>query len=97
MMCKKMLSMVFLLLAMLGRAWAQDENLRLHFDFSQVDGTNVTDVAGGVTARLVGSATVEQMGKYNVLNLGNASGYLNMTSGTGNIVKSLNDFTISAY
>lgn len=97
MMCKKMLSMLLLLLAMLGRAWAQDENLRLHFDFSQVDGTSVTDVAGGVTARLVGSATVEQMGKYNVLNLGNASGYLNMTSGTGNIVKSLSDFTISAY
>ena len=53
---------------------AQDEHLKLHFDFSQVEGTNVTDAAGGITAKLVGAAKVEQVGNYHVLNLGNASG-----------------------
>ncbi|MCR5198384.1 MAG: alginate lyase family protein [Prevotella sp.] len=74
---------------------AQDEHLKLHFDFSQVEGSNVTDAGGGITAKLVGAAKVEQVGNYHVLNLGNASGYLNMTDKAGEVVKTLNDFTLS--
>ncbi|MCR4919640.1 MAG: alginate lyase family protein, partial [Prevotella sp.] len=84
-----------MLLAFVSGTWAQDEHLKVHFDFSQVDGTTVTDVASGISARLTGEAKVEQIGKYGILNLGNASGYLDMTSATGNVIKSLGDFTIS--
>ena len=93
---KKLLLMAAFLLTLSTGVGAQNEHLRLHFDFSQVQGTSVTDVAGGVKAKLAGVAKVEQVGRYGVLNLGNGQGYLNMTSGAGSIVKSLADFTISA-
>lgn len=76
---------------------AQDESLVLHYDFSNVSGTAVSDAsASGVTAKLMNQAKVETMGKYNVLNLGAASGYLDMTSSAGAVVKGLADFTVSA-
>ena len=71
-------------------AGAQDDgHLRLHFDFSQVEGTSVKAAAGGVTARLMGVAKVEEVGSYHVLNLGNTTGYLNLTANTGAIIKTL--------
>ena len=93
---KKLLLMAAFLLTLSTGVGAQNEHLRLHFDFSQVQGTSVTDVAGGVKAKLAGVAKVEQVGRYGVLNLGNGQGYLNMTSGAGSIVKSLADFNNSA-
>ena len=73
-----------------------EENLKLHFDFSQVEGNYVTDAVGGIRANLVGAAKVEQLGKYSVLNLGDASGYLNMTYATGAVIRTLKDFSVSA-
>ncbi|MBQ9362816.1 MAG: alginate lyase family protein [Bacteroidaceae bacterium] len=75
---------------------AQD-NLVLHFDFSSVSGTSVQDTVSGITAKLINSAQVEQMGKYPVLNLGSNNGYLDMTSEAGRIIQQLNDFSISVY
>ena len=48
------------------------ENLRIHFDFSNVSGTNVTDDVSGVTASLKGAAKVIEVGQYHILDLGNA-------------------------
>ena len=89
-------TVVLLMLALIGGVKAQDENLKLHFDFSQVEGNGVTDVAGGVVATMMNGAKVEQVGDYHVLNLGSTSGYLNMTSKAGAVVRRLEDFTISA-
>ena len=74
---KKALALLatFLILANIVSAQSE-ENLKLHFDFSQVEGVNVTDAVGGIRANLVGAAKVEQLGKYSVLNLGDAAGYL---------------------
>ena len=84
----------FLLMA--TNAMAQNENLVLHYTFDNVSGTSVSDAsASGVTAKLVNQAKVEKMGKYNVLNLGTANGYLDMTSAAGAVVKGLSDFTVS--
>ena len=71
------------------------ENLRIHFDFSNVSGTNVTDDVSGVTASLKGAAKVIEVGQYHILDLGNATGYLDMTRNAGAIVKELQDFTVS--
>ena len=81
---------------MTGMAFAQEEHLRMHFDFNEVQGTDVIDAVGGIKAKLAGGATVEPIGKYHVLALGDASGYLNLTLSSGAIVKTLADFTISA-
>ena len=84
----------FLLMA--TNVMAQDENLVLHYTFDNVSGTSVSDAsASGVTAKLVNQAKVEKIGKYNVLNLGTANGYLDMTSAAGAVVKGLSDFTVS--
>ena len=89
-------------------AWAQDgqsaqgdvvvtENLKMRFDFSNVSGTSVTDNISGITARTVGAAKVVEMGSRRVLDLGNNTGYLNMTVGAGKLVRQLEDFTVSVY
>lgn len=77
---------------------AQDENLRLHLDFEQVDGTTVSDAASsGLSATLKNEATVTQVGKYHVLDLGNGTGYLDLGSGIGNLFRDLDTYTISMY
>ncbi len=94
---KKRLLMVLVVMTLAGIALAQRaDNLRLLFNFENVSGTSVTDPVSGVTAKLMGAATVVEVGKYHVLDLGNASGYLNMTAQAGALVKTLDDFTISA-
>lgn len=77
---------------------AQDDGLRLHFDFAQASGTSVPDAASsGITAKLMNEATVKEMGKYHVLSLGNGTGYLDMTSKAGTLFRSLDTLTISMY
>ena len=89
---------LLLLLLLAGMTvWAQDENLKMRFDFENVSGTSVTDNISGVTAKTVGAAKVVEMGSRHVLDLGNGSGYLNMTVNAGKIVRQLEDFTISVY
>lgn len=71
---------------------------KMHFDFSQVDGKNVTCSAGsGVIAKMMNTASVVNMGNMKVLYLGNGNGYLDLTSDAGNIFASSDDYTISMY
>lgn len=76
---------------------AQVEHLKMQFDFSNTSGTDVTDTTSGITAKLMGQATVMAMGQYHVLNLGNGTGYLDMTRSAGELVRSLEDFTVSVF
>ena len=90
---KKLLVVAMLLMAL--TAGAQEENLKLKFDFENVSGASVTDEVSGVTASLKGAAKVVEVGSHHVLDLGNATGYLDMTRSAGAIVKELTDFTVS--
>ena len=75
-----------------------DEKLLVHYDFKNVSGTSVPDASGnGATARLVNNAKVEEMGSYNILNLGNSNGYLNMTSAAGKQLILTDTYSISTY
>ncbi|MCD8318567.1 MAG: alginate lyase family protein [Paraprevotella sp.] len=77
---------------------AQEEGLRLHLDFENVTGTSVPDAASsGIKASLKNSAKVVEMGKYHVLDLGNSSGYLDLTSQAGTLFKGLDTYTLSMY
>lgn len=75
-----------------------DASLLLHYDFENVTGTTVPDQsASGVNATLVSPATVVAVGKYHALSLGSGSGYLNMGSGAGSVVRNLTDYSVSVY
>lgn len=78
---------------------AQNEDgLCLHYDFEGVEGTSVPDASGSnVTATLRNQAQVIEMGQYHVLNLGNGTGYLDMTSAAGEIFRTNDVYTISMY
>lgn len=86
------------MLALCFPVQAQDENLLLHYSFEGATSTTVPDQsASGVTAQLKNQAKVVKMGRYHVLDLGNGSGYLDMTASAGALVRNLTDFTISVY
>ena len=94
---KHVLTAFYCLFLLMGNAQAQDEHLKMQFDFSNTSGTNVKDATSGITAKLMGQAQVVTMGQYHVLDLGNGTGYLDMTRSAGELVRSLGDFTVSVY
>ena len=91
------LMLLCLLLCAIGRAGAQDERLIMQFNFSNVEGSNVTDPISGITAKALGSATVSKLGQYSILDLGNSSGYFDMTAAAGALFKAQDSYTISVY
>lgn len=92
-----MLAVALMLLVWTGIANAQEENLRMQFNFENVSGQSVTDPVSGVTAKLMGEAKVVEMGRRHVLDLGSGTGYLDMTKNAGEVVRNLTDFTVSVY
>lgn len=90
----------FLLMALLLRMTvvsANDDGLKFRMDFTNVNGKNVTDMLSGITAQVMNNAKVEEMGSYRILNLGNGTGYLDLTAATGELFSGLSSFTISVY
>jgi len=86
-----------LLVTVACNVFGQNEVPKMRFDFTNVTGTSVKDDISGVTARLVNSAKVMEMGKYHVLSLGSGSGYLDMTAQGGKAFAALGDYSISVY
>ena len=93
---KTLLIAMLMLLACTGVIRAQ-ENLKMQFNFENVQGDEVTDPISGVTAKLVNKAAIIEMGNRHVLDLGNGSGYLNMTKSAGEVVRNMTDYTVSVY
>lgn len=93
---KTLLIAMLMLLACTGVIRAQ-ENLKMQFNFENVQGDEVTDPISGVTAKLVNKAAIIEMGNRHVLDLGNGSGYLNMRKSAGEVVRNLTDYTVSVY
>lgn len=92
---RRLLSCICMVLTV-SLASAQDKVLE--YDFSNVSGTTVNDASSSkINATLRGSAKVQEMGKYNVMNLGTGSGYLDMGKATGELFKTLESYTISVY
>jgi len=93
---KRIKAIIGLLLLMAGQAVAE-EHLVMQFNFENVEGKNVTDPVSGVTAKVMNTAKVVEMGRRRVLDLGNGTGYLDMTRSAGEVVRNLTDFTVSVY
>lgn len=94
----RLLLMFVALLNALG-IWAEEANLKLHFNFENVTGNAVPEAVSGGTLKgtLQNNAKVEKMGKYHVLNLGSANGYFDMGAGAGKVMPGCTNFTISMY
>lgn len=78
---------------------AQDNSLKLKYSFHVKAGSDsiLDETGNGFNAKLNGSATVRNLGAYNVLQIGATQGYLDMQSKLGNLVSTLDDFTVSTY
>lgn len=63
--------MIALLMAAIASSADVTDGLKFKLDFTSVVGQNVTDNISGITAKVMNTATVEEMGDYYVLNLGN--------------------------
>lgn len=89
--------LLILLLVIGTTIFAQEANLKMRFDFSNVSGTNVTDTLSNVTAKIISPAKIIEMGEYKILNLGNGSGYLDLTASAGQVFAGMGNHTISVY
>lgn len=89
----------FTLLFSFTVTYSQNENLKLHYIFNTTGtDTIVKDVSGhGYDAHLKNNAYVDQMGGFNVLNLGFSKGYLDMGEKAGELISTLHDFSILTY
>lgn len=79
-----------------------DKGKLVQFDFSQVQATTVSDVINNISGNLKNNAKIRTIGeegnKFNVLDLGDDNGYLDMDKATGQIVANLRDnYAITAY
>lgn len=77
----------------------QAQGLQLHYTFqSLLPNGQIPDITGnGRNASLSGSATVRSLGEFGVVQTGNTSGFVQLSSSVGQIIAALNDFTIAAY
>lgn len=97
---KRILFIFFVAIAVMSATAKTAENLVLHYDFSNVSGTSVTDMSPtGADAELKGSAKIIAVGKYYAVDLGNGNGYVDMNAAkkAGAVVKALGNHTISCY
>ena len=71
--------------------------LKMKFDFSSYSGSNVTDDVSGINATMQGSASIYNMGTINALSLGASSGYLDMKSSAGTLLKASDNYSVSVF
>ena len=72
--------------------------LKLHYTFEQASGTTIPDVSGnGYNGTLYGATVGVTNGKPSLILSTSGSDYVDMGANTGNLIGSLNDFSISTY
>ena len=92
--------LILLLLVLFSTiSYATDTTLKLQYLFNSTGNDYIADNSGnGYKAVVMNGATVKQLGRFNVLDLGSLNGYVDMTANTGNLINSLTgDFTVSSY
>ena len=76
--------------------------MKIQYKFNNVTGNTVTNTATGAAGfnfdgTLYNDASVIKMGNYNVLSLGNGTGYLDMGTNAGYVLPGTTDYTVSVY
>ena len=76
----------------------KDPSLILNFNFQDVQGNVVKDASGsGADAILMNGAKVADMGGYKILHLAEETSYMDMGVKAGEMLSTLEDFTVSVY
>lgn len=91
-------TLIFVLCASL--AFSTSPVLKLNYTFNQQDeNPNIIqdETGNGYNATLQSGATIKTIGKYNFFETGSNNGFLDLGSKVGEVIDSLNDFTISTY
>jgi len=87
-------------LAVSSSGFSQDLNagLKLHYTFESATGTTVSDVTGnGYNGTLYGATVGLSNGKNSLILSKSGTDYLDMGAGTGSLISSLSDFSISCF
>ena len=78
--------------------YASQGGLKARYIFDNVVDGVVPDESGeGNNGTLVNNASIITLGKFKVMDLGTANGYLDMGTDIGSVVSTMSSFTISAY
>lgn len=92
------LLLALLIMTTAGRAQVTSDGLKLYYPFQNGSGNTVSDASGsGYDATLMNSARTETLGDRGMLSLGENNGYLDMGAAVGNLIVSLEDFTVATY
>lgn len=96
---RELVVLVLLLFCKLGSIAQIDTTLKVQYLFDNFSNEQllVYPNSGNDTANICNGASVDQMGSFNVLNLGDENGYLNFGQGIGKVIATLNDFSMSTY
>ena len=79
-------------------SFAVDTSLKIQYTFNSATNNTISDNSGnGYIATLNNGAVVKKLGRFNVLDLGSLNGYLDMGVNTGQVIQSLNDFSVALY
>jgi hypothetical protein len=95
--------MKHLLLALLGLlltfgVYSQTSELKLHYNFASNDAGKVVDITkNGYDGQLKNHAYLDSLGGIPILNLGLNNGYLDLGQKVGELVQTLQDFSVSTY
>lgn len=74
------------------------QGLVLHYDFASVNGSTVSDKSdSGIDATLRNGATIDVLGDWALLDLGQSSGFLDMSAKAGALFRALDNYTLSMY
>ena len=74
------------------------QGLVLHYDFASVNGSTVSDKSdSGIDATLRDGATIDVLGDWALLDLGQSSGFLDMNAKAGALFRTLDNYTLSMY
>lgn len=77
---------------------AADETLKLHYTFKTANGSTIPDESGNnYNGSLYNTAQIETLGGIRVLGLGTGNGYVDMGTAVGELIATLEDFTISTF
>lgn len=98
----KKTTLLFLLSAfsvwMLASCEPKDKNLKVHYTFENIGSEVVEDATGnGHDATLLQGAVMKKIGQYDVMDLGHNDGYLDMGPEMGDLIKTLEDYSIATY
>jgi len=91
--------MVFFLTLNSSISFAQDASLKVNYKFNLKSNTDsiIDETGNGYSAKLMGGAKIKSIGNLKVLELGAVAGYVDMGKKMGEVISTLNDFTISGY